>query len=465
MTKKRRFSLQWDTTSTFQKITYITFIVSIQIIFVITILYFHYFINPNSSYNNNSWTELPLDVDRLPNGDTLVTSSPITVSGRFATNPKIADIYREMNQLYLVDSNGTIKWRQTGFAFPHEVEYIQYQGNYYYFIADTQNNSAKMFDTDFNLIWEFKPELINWTKVNSEWGADSYYNNPIDYGWTHLNDLDFIFGSDHNTTYDSILISINRFDMVLLLNFTAEYEEHIVGDDFGSVENIYWWYGPGEIHLQHNPDMLPNGNVIICDSLNGRIIEVNTTTNEIVHTIDSAGDKSLVVVKDADYNPINGNYLITDSGNNRIVIIDDTGELLWEWKRDLAIPYEADWLENGNILISGATSGAILEVSIASSEVVWSYYANAGKDFYIITARTVCIFIIILSCLSFTNRLLINLKLRKSEESFSKWQWVRLSLSLILIFAFLFLTIFARRIVYSVTFVVIVTLQKRRGII
>ena len=465
MKKRMQAFAKWGETSTFQRITYITIIVSIQILFVITILYFHYFINPNSSYNNNSWTELTLDADRLPNGDTLVTSSPITVTGNIAKNPKTASIYSEMNQLYLLDPNGTIKWRQTGLSFPHEVEYVQYQGNYYYFIADTNNDSAKMFDSDFNLIWEFRPEHINWTEINPAWGADSYFNNPIDYGWTHLNDVDFLFGSEYNTTYDSLLISINRFDLVLLLNFTAEFDEHLVGDDFGSVENIYWWYGPGEINLQHNPDMLPNGNIIICDSHGGRVIEVNKTTKEIVHAISSAGGKPFVIVKDADYNPINDNYLITDSGNNRIVIINSTGELLWEWKRDLAIPYEADWLENGNILISGATSGVIQEISFPDAKVVWVYYANSGKDFYIITARTVCIFILMLSSLTFTNRLLIILKLRKTEETFSKWQWVRLSFLIILIITFLFLSIFARRIVYSVTFVVLVTLQRRRGII
>ncbi len=464
MKKRMQSFAKWSEASTFQRITFITIIVSIQILFVITILYYHYFINPNSSYNNDSWTELTLDADRLPNGDTLVTSSPITVTGDIARNPKTASIYSEMNQIYLLDPNGTIKWRQTGLSFPHEVEYVQYQGNYYYFIADTNNNSAKMFDSDFNMIWEFRPDLINWTEINPAWGPDSYYNNPIEYGWTHLNDVDFIVGSEHNTTYDSLLISINRFDLVLLLNFTAEFDEHLSGDDFGSAENIYWWYGPGEIHLQHNPDMLPNGNIVICDSYAGRVIEVNKTSKEIVHTISSAGGKSFVIVKDADYNPINDYYLITDSGNNRIVIIDNNGELLWEWKKDLAIPYEADWLENGNILISGATSGVIQEISFPDAKVVWSYYANSGKDFYIITTRTVCIFILIISSLTFTNRLLIVLKLRKTKETFSKWQWVRLSLSIILFFAFLFLCIFARRIVYSVTFIVLVTLQRRRGI-
>ena len=118
----------------------------------------------------------------------------------------------------------------------------------------------------------------------------------------------------------------------------------------------------------------------------------------------------------------------------------------------------------GNILISGATSGVILEISFSDAEVVWVYYANSGKDFYVITARTVCIFILLLSSLTFTNRLLIILKLRKIEETFSKWQWVRLSLSIILIITFLFLCIFTRRIVYSVTFIVLVTLQRRRGI-
>jgi len=464
MSTKRKLFQNWENTTLFQKISTVTIIVLLQILFVTTMLYFYFFITPRAAYNNNSWTELTLDVDRLPNGDTIVASSPVTITGQFVKNPKTADIYPEMNQIYLIDSNGKIKWRETGFAFPHEIEYIQFLGNYYYFIADTNNNSAKMFDNDFNLLWEFRPDLINWTEVNSEWGGDSYYNNPIDFSWTHLNDIDFIFGSNHNSSYDSLLISINRFDLVLLLNFTAEYEEYLVGDDFGSVENIYWWYGPGEIHLQHNPDMLPNGNVVICDSSSGRIIEVNITTDEIVKTINSAGGKFFTAVKDADYNPSPSEYLIVDSGNNRIIIINEVGELVWEWNKDLAIPYEADWLDNGNILISGASSGVIQEISIENSEVVWIFYANAGKDFYVKSARTVCIFLMLISCLTFTNRLLLILNLRKTEEEFSIWQWIRLSVSILLILLFLLFAIFTRRIVYSATFLVIVTLQQRRAI-
>ncbi len=464
MSKIRKLFPHWEKTTIFQKITMFTIIILIQILFLTSMLYFYYFITPRASYNNNSWMELTLDVDRLPNGDTIVASSPITVTGQFAQNPKTADIYSEMNQIYLIDPNGTVKWRQTGFAFPHEIEYIQYQGSYYYFIADTNNDSAKMFDADFNLLWEFRPDLINWTEVNSEWGADSYYNNPIDFSWTHLNDIDFIVGSDYNSTYDSLLISINRFDLVLLLNFTAEYEEYLGGDDFGSVENIYWWFGPGEIHLQHNPDMLPNENVVICDSSSGRVIEVNISTKTIVKTIDSAGGKSFKAVKDADYNPLTGEFLIVDSGNNRVIIIDDSGKLIWEWNKDLAIPYEADWLENGNILISGATSGVLLEVSIINSEIIWRFNTNDSKDFYVSIVRTACIFIMIVSCLTFTNRLLIILNYRKNKEGFSKWQWVRLSVSIILFILYLFLAIFTRRVVYSVTFIVVLTLQKSRGI-
>ena len=89
---------------------------------------------------------------------------------------------------------------------------------------------------------------------------------------------------------------------------------------------------------------------------------------EIVFEITEAGGKHFKQVKDADYQEDDDTYLISDAGNNRVMLITKTGEILWEWSTDLAFPYEADLLENGNVLISGTTSGAILEVSVEDSK-------------------------------------------------------------------------------------------------
>ncbi|MHA1213495.1 MAG: hypothetical protein ACTSSH_13675, partial [Candidatus Heimdallarchaeota archaeon] len=333
--------------SKFRKAVIIILILSIPFLMGLSLLYYGLYINPSMSVQRDSWTELITDVDRLPNGDTLVCSSPISVTSKLDMNPKNAEYLNQMNRVYSLDPNGTIKWQQTGFAWPHEVEYIEYQSAYHYFIADTLNDSLKQFDDSFNLEWMFQPEKINWTEINSEWDNQSYYNNPIDVEWTHINDVDFIRGDDYNQTFDSLLVSINRFDMVVLINYTAEFEELQLGDSYGSTENIYWWYGPGEIELPHNPDMLPNGNVVICDSKNGRVLEVNTTTKEIVFELTEAGGKHFKQVKDADYQEADDTYLISDAGNNRVMLITKTGEILWEWSTDLAFPYESDLLENG----------------------------------------------------------------------------------------------------------------------
>jgi hypothetical protein len=67
----------------------------------------------------------------------------------------------------------------------------------------------------------------------------------------------------------------------------------------------------------------------------------------------------------------NGNTLITDSRNNRVIEVTSAGEIAWEYG-GLAIPYEADRLENGNTLISDNNHKRVIEVNPAG-EIVWSF--------------------------------------------------------------------------------------------
>ena len=79
----------------------------------------------------------------------------------------------------------------------------------------------------------------------------------------------------------------------------------------------------GGLDWPRDADRLPNGNTLITDSRNGRIIEV-TPSGEVVWSYGG-----LKVPYDADLLP-DGTILISDSGRARVIIVDKGGNLLWE---------------------------------------------------------------------------------------------------------------------------------------
>jgi len=134
--------------------------------------------------------------------------------------------------------------------------------------------------------------------------------------------------------------------------------------------------GSGSSHLAgpHNADRLTNGNTIISDSDNRRILEVDPAES-IVREFQPG---YLNWPRDADDLGDN-RLLISDSNNGRVIMVDEAGGIDWEFEISIigtfSQPYEADLLSNGNVLIScpGMSAGAIYEVDDSTQEVVWSF--------------------------------------------------------------------------------------------
>jgi hypothetical protein len=109
------------------------------------------------------------------------------------------------------------------------------------------------------------------------------------------------------------------------------------------------------LYHQHNPEILPNNNLLICDSENNRIIEINYTSKEIVWTWDNNGN--LRWPRDCDYigsGKYMGSYLITDSINSRIIILEPkTKTIQLIISAHLIVPYEADHVPSEDSFIVG----------------------------------------------------------------------------------------------------------------
>ncbi len=270
----------------------------------------------------------------------------------------------------IVDRNGIIKWRshQNNY-FLHDSDILP-NGNI--LMADTSEN--RVIEVDINnpskILWSWdalNSTHINWTRFSHDrgWVDLSFLEgqSSLINSWTHLNDVDFINGSKFGRSFDSILISLNNFNLVIEVNYSETKE-------------IIWWYGePSNLTLlnhQHNPDRYNNGNTVICDTGNDRIIEVNTTTKKIVWELKlQFPNGKLRLARDCD-DIGDGKRLITDSGNNRLLIYDmDTQRIIKEIKSPwLSNPYEADMLGNGNIIVSNLFTDTILIIDQGTGLVI-----------------------------------------------------------------------------------------------
>jgi WD40 repeat protein len=133
--------------------------------------------------------------------------------------------------------------------------------------------------------------------------------------------------------------------------------------------NITWHYGtPGNHSIlfhPHSPKRWLNGHMTICDSENARVIEIDEQ-DQIVWEY---RDKALRWVRDCELLP-NGNYLITDADNNRIIEVNMSagGQIVRIFSSLLFNPYSAELTDDNKVVVS---------IDLGASIVVFDYETGA----------------------------------------------------------------------------------------
>ena len=244
------------------------------------------------------------DVDPMPNGNVLVV----------ATRPQSTAVYE-------LDKNGErIHWME---EFPlkdtHDVDLIN--GDQL-LVADKDNDRAFVFDRSENeTVWEYDFH---------EHFPESGGGNPDD--WTHFNDIDKVGDGKY-------LMSPRNFDQAIVVDReTKEISLKLGSDDRHEI-----------LYEQHNPDYLESENgtatMLVGDSENNRVVEYAKEGENWTRTW-KVGDNELNWPRDAD-RLSDGNTLITDSMNHRVVEVTPTGEVVWEFYAPWA-PYESARLSQTN---------------------------------------------------------------------------------------------------------------------
>jgi hypothetical protein len=207
-------------------------------------------------------------------------------------------------------------------------------------------------------------------------------------------------------------------------NATGDGSRILEVNDAGNVV----WSWADELNFAHSAVVLESGNLLIADTTNNRIVEVDregttlfssddwsggtgalsdgshlhypnnavTTDDGMFMITDRNNDRFVVTDREGNIkrslagsirHPHNceplpdGHVIIADSDNNRVLEVNHSGDEVWTYDINLNWPRDANRLSNGNTLIVDSRNSRIIEVS-CKGEIVWEYRADHFANFY-----------------------------------------------------------------------------------
>ena len=209
-------------------------------------------------------------------------------------------------------------------------------------VADSHNGRVMETDPLGNILWQYKGNLIEPVRIKS------------------INDNEVL------------IVDAEGSSVRLVQKDTNE---------------VKWIYGKGkrkhgkslgELNNPNDATSLPSGNILIADTGNGRVIEVNQE-GRIVWTSESPSFKTELRLPIA-VQLVGENLLITDAGSHKVIEVDRKGNILWvhgtgkagRGEVELDYPSQSFRLPNGNTLIVDSMNYRIVEVS-TEGFVVWQF--------------------------------------------------------------------------------------------
>ncbi|AKH97516.1 aryl-sulfate sulfotransferase [Halanaeroarchaeum sulfurireducens] len=283
------------------------------------------------------------------------------------------------NRVVEVDKEtGDIVWEYDWydeFIHWHEVHDVERLESGETAIIDMGNDRAFTVDRDGEITWEWHAEdhLTPGTPFYEAHGGPEKRSEHGD--WTHMNDIDQLENGHFQ-------MSIRNFDVVIEVDPETDAIVDVIGE-------------PGDhdvLEKQHNPHRIETaGTMVVADSENDRIVELDVETEEIVWQW-TPSERSLRWPRDADRLP-NGNTLVTDSQNDRILEVAPDGEIVWRFEDPdgevIPLPYEADRIganersdvpsgrdlnasetDNGSVVTASETNGGSVIETIRQAEAL-----------------------------------------------------------------------------------------------
>ena len=153
---------------------------------------------------------------------------------------------------------------------------------------------------------------------------------------------------------------------------------------------MIWQYGhynqlgsaPGYLHTPDDAYPLANGDIVVADIRNCRILEINPAKQVVRHWGHAGTCRHRPPFSFNNPNgdtPLpDGGLLITEIGGSRVVRLSPTGQVVFDIHAPVGYPSDAQLDPNGNVLIVDYSNpGAILRIR-PDGHVLWRYGPTSG---------------------------------------------------------------------------------------
>jgi hypothetical protein len=165
--------------------------------------------------------------------------------------------------------------------------------------------------------------------TNKDWAAakKEITRRYDSFDYFHVNTISLL-PEDRREEEDDRLASGN-----LLVCFRNVNQIAILSKDTG---RILWVWGEGQLQWPHHPTMLDNGDILVFDNGvqrgHSRVLQIDPVTEEVAweYPAESDGDLFSFFRGSAQRLP-NGNTLICESDEGRILEVAPGGEIVWTW--------------------------------------------------------------------------------------------------------------------------------------
>lgn len=217
------------------------------------------------------------------------------------------------------------------FLTPRRVGSQMYQGRRVIFDG-VAHLSAEGQALDVWSTWEHLAELQEHHEPTSLDKPSASPRSRKIFDYYHLNTVEVLPATllgERDTRFQAgnLLICLRNANLILILD--------------RDTKGISWSWGPGELSLPHMPTMLASGNILVFDNgfaaQRSRVLELDPVSLEIVWRYEGDPPESFFTkYRGSNQRLPNGNTLICDADNGRVVEVTAAGELVWEfWNPEL----------------------------------------------------------------------------------------------------------------------------------
>ncbi|MFB6302519.1 MAG: aryl-sulfate sulfotransferase [Haloferacaceae archaeon] len=278
------------------------------------------------------------DVDPSPRGDmtvTVVTSDAISAAACNATLKCQRDVVTRINMTTGERERlHTVVAPQRSSEKTHDADVI---GRHRLLVGGLPYDRVYVVNTTTGIVeWQWSVDTAL-PRSSGNGGAGW----PKD--WTHLNDVERLPDGRY-------MVSLRNQDRVVFVDPKTGMQPGwtLGGEDEYSI-----------LYEQHNPDYIPASRggpaVLVADSHNNRIVEYQRANGSWKRTW-TWTDERMKWPRDADRLP-NGNTLIVDTSGDRVLEVNQSGGIVWQFEADSL--YDAERLGTGDESAGGRAASAL----------------------------------------------------------------------------------------------------------